>query len=113
MTATIYFFSERGYAPMKDAKLKNLTSGSHGWQPEGQAWVFGVVHVKEGVHPLDVVDHMASLGITVLPSVWDSATPIDQKVYAALSPWVSAADNTRAIAEKMGQMHPHIRPHFY
>lgn len=110
---SIHFFSESGFMPMKDAKLKSMIDGSHGWQADGAKWVFGVVHVKEGIHPLDVVDHMASLGITVLPSVLDIITPIDSKIYAALAEWIAPSDRTHAIATKMGKLHPSLRPSIY
>lgn len=98
---------------MKDIRLKSLISGSHGWQADNQGWVFGVVHPKDGVHSLDVVNHMLSLGVTVLPSIWDTTTLIESKVYLALSQWISSSDRTKDIALKIGKMHPLLMPHLY
>lgn len=107
----IYFFSPSGYKPMKDATLKLLLDGSHGWQDSGQAWVFGVAEVKAGVHPADVRDHLESIGVITLPSFSDSETPINSQVYTSLSQWIAPTDRTRAIAKKIGKIHPLLRPH--
>lgn len=107
----IYFFSPLGYAPMKDATLKSLIGGSHGWQGEGQSWVFGLAEVKDGFHAADVRDRLESLGVITLPPFSDNETPIEQKVYTALSQHISPSDRTRAIAKKLGKLHPALRPH--
>lgn len=106
----VYFFSPSGFRPMKDARLKTLLDGSHGWQDDGETWVFGVAEPKQGVHPEDVRDKFISLGVIPLPSFADTETPIDAKVYAALSKWIAPNDRTRAIAKKMGKWHPLLRP---
>lgn len=106
----VYFFSPSGFMPMKDAGLKSLLGGSHGWQDTGETWVFGMAEPKLGVHPEDVRAKLASLGVIPLPSFADTDTPIDAKVYAALAKWIAPHDRTRAIAQKMGKQHPLLRP---
>jgi hypothetical protein len=106
----VHFFSPTGFMPMKDKGLKALIGGSHGWQDTGETWVFGVAEPKDGVHPADVRDKLAALGVIPLPSFADTDTPIDAKVYGALSKWIAPNDRTRTIAQKMGKQHPLLRP---
>lgn len=108
----IFFFSSNGYAPMKDIQLRLLCRGSHGWQPDGETWVYGACEVEKGIHPQDVADRLSALGVVVLPGLQDQTTPVDQSVAAALARWISPADRTLVIAKKMAAAsgHPQLRP---
>jgi len=103
--------------PMKDLSLKAMLSGSHGWQSDGDTWVYGVAIPRNGVNPNEIADYMTSLGVIVLPAMHDPDDPDpDPAVIAALGKHgVVKGDKTRHIAKKLyaASGHSGLRPHFF
>lgn len=105
----IWFLSPTGFGPMKDAVLKSLTNGSHGYGND--PWVFGVVEVDpQFANAADVRKRMGELGIILLPAIDDTGTPVPKEVTQALKQWVSSSDHTRQIAKKMASLHVGLAP---
>lgn len=105
----IHFFSPSGYKPMKDAVLKSMIGGSHGWQDTGETWVFGVVEVRDNMHAANVRDKLESLGVIHIPSANDQETPVDARVYEELKKFINVGDRTRKIVSVMSKFHPLLR----
>lgn len=111
----IFFFSLNGFSPMKDDHLRGLLTQSHGWQADGETWVFGVAIPRPGVDPNEVTDRLTSLGVHVLPGLQDTSTPKHHlNVLNGLSKFgITALDKTADIATKMHAVHgmPVLRHH--
>jgi hypothetical protein len=112
----IFFFSPTGFIPMKNAILKSLIDGSHGWQADGESWVYGICIPRQGVDPNEVADVLESLGVHVLPGVHDQDTNPHPNVHKALARHgVVPGDKTSAITKKMHNAcgMPILKPHFF
>lgn len=98
----IFFFSPTGYAPLKDEVLRGMLHQSHGWQPDGAAWVYGVCIPKHGQDPNELADYLTSIGVHVVPGVHDSYTKPHPDIITSLSAHgLTAQDRGADIARKM------------
>lgn len=112
----IFFFSPSGYAPLKDPALKMLLIGSHGWQSDGDSWVYGVCTPAPHINPNDVADLLESLGVIIIPGKHDPTKRAHATVVQALAKHGIDANDTGAdIAIKMHAKSgmPHLKPHFF
>ena len=113
--AQIFFFSMQGYQPMKDEALKAIAR-THGWQAQGESWVYGVAIPQAHYTANEVADRLIALGDLVLPGIHDHNTLVDGQTQAALAQFgVNPGDKGIDVASKMAKVsgHPMLRPHFF
>lgn len=111
----IFFFSPAGFAPMKDETIRNLCN-THGWQADGQTWVYGVAIPKPGIDPNEVADYLTSKGVLVVPGVHDQSTPVHPQIVTALATFgVTPADKGVHVAQKLAAASGSsvLRPHLF
>jgi hypothetical protein len=111
----IFFLSATGYAPLKDRNVRGLLRQSHGWQADGESWVYGVAIPLPHVDPCDLEDALTSAGVMVLPGINDPDGVLPDQVVAALAKHgVTKAHKTRDVAKIMHQASGMrtLKPHF-
>jgi hypothetical protein len=113
----IFFISPQGYMPLKDETLRGMLHQSHGWQPDGVTWVYGVCIPKHGQDPNELADYLGSLGVRVVPGTNDPSPPaLPAPVLNALAVCgVVATDSPKDIVRKMATASGMsvLRPHFF
>jgi hypothetical protein len=100
---------------MKDEQLKRMLHQSHGWQADGETWVYGVAIPNSGADPSEVADKLTELGVTVLPGRFDDS-PIPANAVSALAkhgvhPNHSGHEAAQAMHAACGM--PCMKPHLF
>lgn len=111
----IYYFSADGKAFFSDPTIRPLVNSHHAWQAPNCTWSYGVIHPGPNVHPQDLADALAALGVVVLGTETE-ALPVPADVITALAAHgVKAGDDGHAVAIKMSTASTikHFRPHRY
>jgi hypothetical protein len=113
----IFFFSPDGFRPMKDEILKSLITASHGWQDDGETWVYGFCVPHPKVDPSEVADRLEALGVDVLPGLRDPDDPEPKgRIISSLAKCgVVPGDKAKHIVKKMAAKSgsPLMRPHYF